>query len=239
MLSWENPNRAIPALLHKCCSPKIRNIFGHGHTWVFRSAVERLTLKPKEKTKIKTTRNIQLEHDAKYIKMILNPARNVISYPTIDFITYKVPKLRYNCTERPMKRSKLRNNKKVAFMSGCPRFPINKLQQLLAMTTTSPQKCKKIEIYAVPKETIHINPINLMEPHDRLQILPNRYVLAKPLVDKTDKMRNTFEALPPARILIQDTTLLRRLGSVDKIHGKFRVEHYFKQEYRAIAETCH
>lgn len=233
-LSWQNPNRPHPSTPNKCVSPAMRDISGHGHTWVFRSGAIRLLTKPTRVGKGKATHHIRVEHDAKYIKMIANPVRNAISYPTIDFTTPKVLTIKFNCIERPMKRSKLRNNKKVAFMSGCPRFPINKLQQIIAMSKT---KCfvRKVTPQAVvvaPKEPPRINSINLMEPIDRLLVLPRRYLLAKPIVDQSDKMRNTFEALPPARILIQDTKYVSR-GSVDKIHGQFRVENYFKQEYRA------
>lgn len=106
-----------------CCSGKIRNIKGHGHTSIFNSKSKRLVKISNLMGKItKVDKHVSLYHDTKYIQMICNPRRDQISFSLTDEITPQIKSLRFNTIERPKMRCKLRMNRKIAFMASQPRF---------------------------------------------------------------------------------------------------------------------
>lgn len=235
-LKHSNPNYsgAVGVVGVSCDSPYIRRIAGHGHSYVFRSLVTRLLAKPiiskSSSPPKKLIRN--MEHDAKYLKMVRDPVRNVISLPTIDFRTqrFRVPTIRFNSIERPMKRTKLRNNKKVAFMSGTVRFPVEKtmfLPEEKEQTKAMKQSPNQPTIAAAAEKP---SSINRLPPLERLQQLPLRYALTKRVLDKSDKMKNVFAKLPVGRVLVPDLDRLEG-PSLDRINKPLKIEMFFKDEY--------
>lgn len=217
-----------------CDKPYFRLIGGHGHTWIFRSEVQRLLDLPiagDTKTRRRTDgKQIQhMELDAKYIKMVTDPVRNPISLPATDFSQRKPPKLRFNSMERPPKRSKLRNNKKLCFMSGCSRFPVT--QSLIATSKIEVPLRKSTNIPVIKRVPRQLNAINAMAPVDRLQILPRRYEIERKILDKSDRMRYTFAPLPPPRVLIEGNVGRTEGVSLDTFYKPLKDELYYKDEY--------
>lgn len=173
-----------------------------------------------------------MEHDAKYLKMVKDPVRNAISLPTIDFRAMRrTPTIRFNCIERPMKRTKLRNNKKVAFMSGCVRFPVVK-NALLTLEKSKeaglPARVSPNIPKIVPKPSL--SSVNRMAPMERLQRLPRRYELTRTALDKNDQMQNVFADLPVGRILLPDMEGLSGM-SLDRVNKPFKMEMFYKDSY--------
>lgn len=75
--------------------------------------------------------------DGKYLTMIKFPNRKPLSFPLIEIPHhFEINKLRFNSIERPMKRTKLKTNKRIGFMSGCPRFKYLEELRLENITST-------------------------------------------------------------------------------------------------------
>lgn len=204
---------AAPAM-GPCAAPMVRGIRGAGHRSVFVSRVDRLLARPLKATAAGAKRKghavtLQMEHDAKYIRMITNPVRNAISLPTIDFKSRQLApgRLRFNTMERSLKRSKLRNNKKVAFNSSTPRWPIGKAEQHKELDKPAkklPRSPNIPVIRSAEQQPRSAGRMAQSTPAERLQWQPRRYVELRPEVDRSNKMRYVFSALPPARILVED-----------------------------------
>lgn len=217
-----------------CDKPYFRLIGGHGHTYVFRSVVRRLLDLPSASDKKIRSRAAgkqiaHMELDARYRKMITDPVRNAISLPAKDFSKHKPPTLRFCSMERPPKRSKLRNNKKVCFMSGCSRFPVT--QSIFTKSKTE-VKLRKSPNIPVIKNIPHVLSANAaMAPVDRLQVLPRRYEIERKILDKSDRMRYTFAALPPPRVLIQGNIGRTEGVSLETFYKPLKKELYYKDKF--------
>lgn len=205
-----------------CDPPKIRNIPYHGNTSVFKSKVIRLTA-PKIVTQSGTTVRPNVERpmslDKKYIEMVLQPKRNPISYPEIDF-SPQPSKLRFNSTERSMKRTKLRSNKRVAFMSGCSRF-----KHLTAIAKEDFEKKISPNMPVIRPFKVRCDASRANE----LRKLPRRLEMLRRRKEVVDKVLS-FQPIPSATILV-DESLFRPTKSLEKINKTFKLEQFFKDEY--------
>lgn len=231
-------NRPVPPKLQmkSCRSPEMRNIRGNGHTFVFRSKVIRLLniASTKKRMRKAAARHnmLQMEHDAKYIKMITQPERQPVSkLPfNLDELQLKPGKIRFNTIERASKRTKLRNNKRIAFMSGCPRWSVNAMQQLVADKLAARRPVHKSpNVHRYPPW----HPAPLSQPAgERLLTMPSRYIDLMPVIDNSDKMKYTFEPLPPPRILVQDKLAID-IDSLQKVNEPIQPEMFYKAEVSA------
>lgn len=195
-------------------------IAGSGHRHVFGSRVVRFTpseaqtsLPPSATLSVDRTTNRpplksapQMKNDAAYMQRIRNPMRKAISFPTSAIAAAVDRPLRFNTIERPKKRTRLRNNYKVAFDSGTTRWPLHPNEQgwmhkqTITETTTAMRKRA-----AGPSSRTGARPMMVTETAaERLQRMPPRFALLRPRPDRSDKMRNTFAAMPPPRILVED-----------------------------------
>lgn len=214
----------------------MRNIPGHGHTFVFRSKVVRLLsgVTKRQTRKVGRHNILQMEHEAKYIKMITNPKRKPISYLTfnLDELQLYPGKIRFNSIDRPPKRTKLRNNKRIAFLSCCPRWSVNAIAQLMADKLKSKRSAHispNVKKYA----PLRFTAAKLPPAAERLRQLPERYRRLMPVVDHSDKMRYTFEPLPPARILVQDKLSIDK-DNLQKVNTPIKQESFYKPEVVAL-----
>lgn len=206
----------------------------HKHSWVFRSVVRRLLDLPSASDSKKRSRSdgkqiAHMELDAKYKKMVKDPVRNPISLPVIDFSQRGPPKIRLNSMERPPKRSKLRNNKKVCFLSGRPRFPES--QSIFAKSKIEVILRKSPNVPVIKNVPRVVSSRNALAPVDRLQVLPRRYEIERKIFDKSDRMRNIFSALPPARVLIEANIGRTEGVSLDTFYKPLKAELYYKDEF--------
>ena len=130
----------------------------------------------------------------------MNPIRKPLSLPLVNF-QYTIPKLRYSSIEHPSIRCKLRFNRKVAFLSGCPRFSTDKIFYLRSGQSelNKTKKEKEQEATPIPRK---VNETNLMDAKDRLQLLPKRFIEHKPIPDMTNKFKPVFQPLPQPKILL-------------------------------------
>lgn len=162
----------------------------------------------------------RMELDLNYIHMVKNPKRNLISYPTIDF-TPQPREIHFFSTERRARRTKLRSNKRVGFMSGCPRF-----NHLSAITKDDFEK--KISPN-IPK----LEPYKVKLPQKRrldvLRQLPKRLELLRCIRETSDKF-NSYEPLPRASILVNEKLFLAN-QSLNKINNNIKMEQFLKDEF--------
>lgn len=215
-----------PATLIKPCDPpKLRNIPYHGNTAIFKSNVTRLLPKTDDVHSVigveKSRYERPMELDRNYINMVKKPNRNVISYPTIDF-TPQNRKIHFYSIERPIKRTKLRSNKRVSFMSGCPRF-----KHLTAVT-------KEDFVKNISKNIPKLEPYKVKLPDNKrrmevLQKLPKRFELLRNVIETKDKF-NSFEPLPPAKVLL-DENLFKANDALEKINYNLKLEKFLKDKY--------
>lgn len=210
-----------------CDPPKIRNIPYHGNTSVFKSKVMRLLKKTDDNESMsggaglmKSRFERQMELDLNYIHMVQNPKRNPISYPTIDF-TPQPREIHFFSTERRMKRTKLRSNKRVGFMSACPRFKhLSAIAKEDFEKTISPN-LPKLEPYKIK-----------LPEQPRLQALrqlPRRLEMLRNVKETTEKF-NSFEPLPKANILVNENLFIAN-KSLDKINKNLNLQQFLKDEY--------
>lgn len=232
-------HRPVPPRLHMkpCSSPQMRSILGNGHTYVFRSKVIRLlsiaSAKRKPRKGAARHNMLQMTHDAKYIKMILSPNRLPISQLPFDLdaLQLKPGKIRFNTIERTTKRTKLRNNKRIAFLSGCPRWSVNAIAQLIADKNAAMRpvhKSPNVHRFAPWRPHLPAEPAAV-----RLRSLPARYRDNMPEVDHSGKMKYTFEPLPPARILVQDKLTIDKKG-LQKVNQPIEPHMFYKPEVSAL-----
>lgn len=213
-----------------CDTPYFRLIGGHGHTWVFDSVVRRLLDLPSASDSKHPANGKQIKHmelDELYKKMVKDPIRKPISLPVKK--QRAPPTLRFCSLERPTKRAQLRNNKKVSFMSGCPRFPVT--QSLFSKSKIEVRLRKSPNVPVIKKERRVLNARNAMEPFDRLQVLPRRYEIERKILDKDDRMRYTFAPIPPPRVLIEGNIGRTNGVSLDTVYKPLKDELYYKDEF--------
>lgn len=212
----------------------MRSIPGNGHTFVFRSNVVRLLTIDSSKRKPRKTSGrhnmLQMEHDAKYLKMIGHPKRQPISRLSFDLdeLQMKPAKIRFNAVERTSQRNKLRNNKRVAFMSSCPRWSVNAMAILLTDKRSrkhAERKSPNVRHYPRWRPTVPTHQATA----ERLLKLPTRYRELMPKIDNSDKMRYTFEPLPPPRILVQDKMTIDK-DALLKVNQPLEPINFYKPE---------
>ncbi|ALC42258.1 CG13870 [Drosophila busckii] len=108
------------------CEPDWRHVEGYGHRHVFIMGKHDLP-KPRAKKIVKakkgekSEKQLKLFAEGKYINMLSNPKRYPMSTRDYALAPYE-PRIVYNCIAKRIVRKQLRNNKKIAFMSGQERW---------------------------------------------------------------------------------------------------------------------
>lgn len=207
-----------------CCQPKIRNIPGHGHTWVFKSTVKRLVSQHQPQTADMKSKDLKLTNDPQYMEMIQHPQRKKLSFPLME-IGFSAGHLRFNTVERPTKRSKLRSNKRVGFLSGVPRFKdLKQMSKSDFFKHCSPNIPSHIESTKTPKQRSD----ELLTPLQRLRKLPERLALLKITLPASDRVQ-TFQPLPKARILVEESERIPD-DQLDRVN-RVNVVEFYKNEF--------
>ncbi|EDW00777.1 uncharacterized protein LOC6559262 [Drosophila grimshawi] len=187
----------------KYCEPDWRHVFGHGHRHLFQMGKHDLpAVQRKNPTKSKKTeKQLKLFADGKYINMLDNPHRWPISLRDFPVPPY-VPRIVYNCIAKRITRKQLRNNKKIAFMSGQERWKDG--PRSLQLTSRQLEEIKE----RLPEDRRLIDRPFVLRPEmmvSRLQHVPQH--MQSTYLPKLRKRLFKFLPIPGARVLVTDSDI--------------------------------
>lgn len=199
-----------------CPHPHLRNIEGHGYTRLFRQRGGTSPKPPKGKERVT---KMALYATAEYIKMITKPTRETISFRPAGFVFRKPKVIKYDTLRKLVRRKQLKANKKVAFLSGCPRFKGDEVIPKVLPPTDSEKEFKR------QHKVFHQTPPDFKEVTPRIYDLPDRFKVSS----ITAKERQfAFSRLPPPKVLL---TKGECIYSGDLKSEKLRPEDFFKDEF--------
>lgn len=187
----------------KYCEPDWQHVIGKGHGHIFMMGKHDL---PKIQTKKavkgkKAEKQLKLFADGKYLNMLVNPKRFAISLRDFPVAPY-VPKIVYNAIAKRVIRKQLRNNKKIAFMSGQERWADG--PRVIMLTQTQLEELK----LTLPEDRRLVDhPIELREDRivSRLHHVPNHMKVT--YHPKLRKRLYKFLPIPGARVLVTDSDI--------------------------------
>lgn len=200
-----------------CSHPHLRHIEGHGHTRLFRQIAGASSMAAKGK-ETKTTK-MALYATAEYIKMITKPTRDNVSHWPVGTVFRKPKVIRYDTLRKKLRRKQLKVNRKVAFQSGCPRFPGDEVIPKVFPPTESELELKK------KRKIFHQNPPDFKKTKPRLFEVPDRFMVSS-IVAKERQF--VFSRLPPPKVLLTEAEC-KYLG--DLRSEKLKPEAFFKDEF--------
>ncbi|KAH8418311.1 hypothetical protein KR222_009576, partial [Zaprionus bogoriensis] len=188
----------------KYCEPDWQHVVGHGHNHVFRMGKHDLP-KPHVKKAApkgkKPEKQLKMFADGKYLNMLVNPRRWPISTREFPLMPY-VPKIVYNCIAKRVVRKQLRNNKKIAFLSGQERWkdgarPIQMTQrQMEELKMRLPEERRLID---------HPLELRASKITSRLSHVPHH--MRTTYTPKLRKRLFKFLPIPGARVLVTDSDI--------------------------------
>lgn len=199
-----------------CQAPHLRHIEGHGHTRLFR---QKGGGPPKIIAAKEKVTKMALYATAEYIKLITKPTREILSFwpPGKTFRKSKV--IKYDTLRKVVKKKQLKINKKVAFLSGCPRFKGDEVIPKVLPPTESEIELKKTH------KIFHENPPNFKNIKPKLYDLPDRFKVSS----ITAKERQfVFSKLPPPKVLLTDVEC-KYQGDLKS--DRLKPELFFKDEF--------
>ncbi|XP_030554336.1 uncharacterized protein LOC115757987 [Drosophila novamexicana] len=187
----------------KYCEPDWRHVIGHGHRHIFQMGKHDLPkpLAKKAGKGKKSEKQLKMFADGKYLNMLVNPKRFPIS--TRDFpVPPYVPRIVYNCIAKRIPRKQLRNNKKIAFLSGQERWKdgVRPLQlttrQLEAIKERLPEDRRLTDRPIELRASKMVSRLHHVPHHMRTTYMP-----------KLRKRLFKFLPIPGARVLVTDSDI--------------------------------
>ncbi|XP_055855716.1 uncharacterized protein LOC129918971 [Episyrphus balteatus] len=168
-----------------------RHIFGYGFTRLFKgsSTTSSKRLISKKKSHRHVNHEIRMFPSFEYIKMITNPDRKFVSLRTEEELPETLNPLRFNCLIKVHKRRQLRDNKKVVFGSGVPRFKD-------ADISIHRNQCKPPPLINLPVMTINRKNIKT-----KLDFIPERL---RPFYESNRMQPFKFQPIPPVKLLLDE-----------------------------------
>ncbi|EDW10176.1 uncharacterized protein LOC6580400 [Drosophila mojavensis] len=191
--------------MRKYCEPDWRHVIGKGHRRLFKMGKHDLPKpqmkKVEKKGGKKVEKQLKMFADAKYLNMLVNPRHLPISTRDFPAPPY-VPRIVYNCIAKRVIRKQLRNNKKIAFMSGQERWKDG--VRVLQMTQ---RQLEEIKARLPEDRRLEDRPINLRASKmlSRLFIVPDR--MRTTYVPMLRKRLFKFLPIPGARVLVTDSDI--------------------------------
>lgn len=188
----------------KYCEPDWRHVHGHGHKHVFQMGKHDLP-KPQKKIKQvkgkKAEKQLKMFADAKYLNMLINPRQFPISVRDFPVPPY-VPRIVYNCAAKRIPRKQLRNNKKIAFLSGQERWKDG--SRPLQLTTRQMEAIK--ERLPIDRRLCdHSLELRESKIMSRLHHVPHH--MRTTYMPKLRKRLFKFLPIPGARVLVTDSDI--------------------------------
>lgn len=186
----------------KYCEPDWQHVIGKGHKHIFIMSKSDLP-KPSKKTVKgkKSEKQLKLHADGKYLNMLVNPKRWNISLRDYPVMPY-VPKIVYNAIAKRVIRKQLRNNKKIAFLSGqerwadSPRVIMLTQSQLEELKMTLPEDRRLIDHPLELREDRIVSRLHHVPDHMKVTYHP-----------KLRKRLFKFLPIPGARVLVTDSDI--------------------------------
>lgn len=193
-----------PVNVRKLCEPDWRHVIGRGHKHLFQMGkhdLPKTQVKKTEKKGKKAEKQLKLYADGKYLNMLVNPKHFSISVRDFPLDPY-VPRIVYNCIAKRIVRKQLRNNKKIAFMSGQERWKDG--VRVLQMTQ---RQLEEIKARLPEDRRLEDHPINLRPSKmvSRLQFVPER--MRTTYLPTLRKRLFKFLPIPGARVLVTDSDI--------------------------------
>ncbi|KAM8713351.1 hypothetical protein ACLKA7_013634 [Drosophila subpalustris] len=187
----------------KYCEPDWRHVIGHGHKHIFQMGKHDLP-KPQIKKLVKgkkAEKQLKMFADGKYLNMLVNPKHLTISIRDFPIPPY-IPRIVYNCVAKRVARKQLRNNKKIAFLSGQERWKdgVRTMQltqrQLEAIKESLPMERRLIDRPLELRESRIVSRLHHVPQHMRNTYMP-----------KLRKRLFKFLPIPGARVLVTDSDI--------------------------------
>lgn len=188
----------------KYCEPDWQHVIGHGHRHIFQMGKHDLPMPQIKKQLVKgkkAEKQLKMFADGKYLNMLVNPRHYIISFRDFPIAPY-VPRIIYNCVAKRVARKQLRNNKKIAFLSGQERWkdgarPLQLTQrQLEAIKERLPMERRLCDQPLVLRESRIISKLHHVPHHLRNTYMP-----------KLRKRLFKFLPIPGARVLVTDSDI--------------------------------
>ncbi|XP_055902114.1 uncharacterized protein LOC129938517 isoform X2 [Eupeodes corollae] len=184
-----------------------RHIFGSGFTRLFKGSSKILKkVNLTKKHHHKTGREIRMFPSFDYIKLITDPERESLCTRTEEFPDTSVEKpLKFNCLLKVRKRRQLRDNKKVVFGSGMPRFKDFPTPLIVQ------NQAKPLPLFDWP--TMRVDPTEIKS---KLNALPERLKE----IEKSPRIRPfKFQPLPPVKLLLEEKEIYLELEKLFDSHS--------------------
>ncbi|KAH8355059.1 hypothetical protein KR093_004590, partial [Drosophila rubida] len=187
----------------KYSEPDWRHVVGHGHGHIFKMGKHDLP-KPQKKPATKgkkPEKQLKMFADGKYLNMLVNPRQFPISIRDFPVPPY-VPRIVYNCVAKRVTRKQLRNNKKIAFMSGQERWkdgarPLQlTARQLEAIKESLPVERRLVDHPLELRASKIVSRLHHVPDHMRNTYMP-----------KLRKRLFKFLPIPGARVLVSDSDI--------------------------------
>ncbi|XP_034108615.1 uncharacterized protein LOC117570843 [Drosophila albomicans] len=188
----------------KYCEPDWRHVVGHGHGHIFKIGKHDKP-KPQVKKPIvkgkKAEKQLKMFADGKYLNMLVNPRHFPISIRDFPVPPY-VPRIVYNCVSKRVIRKQLRNNKKIAFLSGQERWKDGaRPLQLTARQLEAIKERLPIERRLVD-HPLELRPSKMLS---RLHHVPEH--MRNTYMPKLRKRLFKFLPIPGARVLVTESEI--------------------------------
>ncbi|XP_030387267.1 uncharacterized protein LOC115633903 [Scaptodrosophila lebanonensis] len=186
------------------CEPDWRHVVGKGHTYRFRMSkrdMPRIKLKKTAAGGKKPEKHLNMFADAKYLNMLTQPQRAIISKREIALPPY-TPRIVFNSVAKRVVRKQLRNNKKIAFNSGQERFkdadrPMQlTVRQLEAIKARLPPERRLVDRPLDLRKSTIVSKLMQVPDHQKVAYMP-----------KLRKRLFKFLPVPAARVLVTDSDI--------------------------------